>query len=326
MTTTIVTLGPAILNAEKLSEIDRIGDCIYRINGAHANAAQARFYIDEFRAVLPEGRLMIDLPGNKIRVTDLVDPIRLVKGQTFELHASQLTFPPFCQFVTPGDVILANDSIYRLEVEERRDHVILLRSHSDGFLQNNKGLHLKGASADIPFLFERDLELIQCAVDADVDYLSLSYVRTAEDVLLAQEEIRRRGTQSLEIISKLETASAVTHAEAIMDVSTYVNVDRGDLSTDIGLAQLPPVVHSLVQKARARQKGIFLATQFLTSMLESPVPTIAEIMDLAKTYQWGIEGIQLSEETAVGQYPAECVRIAVEMSGYAADAVAPTVS
>ncbi|VAX18029.1 hypothetical protein MNBD_NITROSPINAE02-66, partial [hydrothermal vent metagenome] len=156
----IVTLGPAILAPERLREIDSCGDCIYRINGAHADVETARRIARTVRAVLPEPKIMIDLPGAKVRTCNLPEPIRLVKGDTFELSDYQINYPGSFGLIKPGDKILANDSNYRLEVTAVNGDSVKILSHCDGLLHNNKGLHIKGLPEKLPFFFEHDIGLI----------------------------------------------------------------------------------------------------------------------------------------------------------------------
>ena len=152
----IVTLGPALIDDERVKAISALGECIYRINGAHSDESQARSYIARLRGIVPTAKILIDLPGNKIRTTNLDTPIRLVKGEEFTLDHQQINYPEFHSHLKPGDMILANDSVLTFEVIDANEEALRLRSHSDGLLHSNKGLHAKGVTDTMPFLFERD--------------------------------------------------------------------------------------------------------------------------------------------------------------------------
>ncbi len=307
----IVTLGPAILNKEKLKKIDSFGDCIYRINGAHIEGDHAAIMIEKVRDILPAAEIMIDLPGNKIRTKNLLKPIRLINGQTIELFDYQVNYQVFFTHLNKADIIHANDSEIKLEVKEINNSSIKLISHSDGLLSNNKGLHIPGIHANIPFIFDRDKELIHLAVRHRVNYISLSYVRTHEDIKIVKEILSNN--EETKIIAKIETVAAVDNLDNIINEVDMVNVDRGDLSSDIGLINLGFMQHKIIETALLSNKKIFLATQFLKNMEKSPVPSIAEVIDLYKTIKQGVYGIQLSEETAVGKYAVECVKLVFDM-------------
>jgi pyruvate kinase len=308
----IVTVGPAILQVSgKLKEIDCLGPCIYRLNGAHINPDDLGLVADQIRKILPSARLMIDLPGNKIRTANLLDPLRLVKGEVVRLFANQVNLATFYQYVRPGDMVLANDSLFTLEVLKVEGTTLQLLSHSDGLLLSNKGLHVRGIHQSIPFLFEKDSRLIEEAIAAGLDFVSLSFVRRAADVMQARAML---GDAPIKVISKIETCSALDHLDEIMECVDILNVDRGDLSTETGFLELAKAVDDVVKKGQAAKKTVFLATQFLKNMETNPVPLLSELSDLYRTIRIGVHGIQLSEETAVGRYPVECVKLAFDMA------------
>ena len=310
--TLIVTVGPTLLTKEKLTNIDKMGPCIYRINGAHADSKNAKDIISAIRSFLPHANIMIDLPGNKVRTANLSEPIRLKAGEVFALHKFNLNFQDFHRFLSPGNVILANDAIYTLIVEKIENEVIYLKSLSDGILQTNKGLHSVGVNEKLPFLFERDLNLIYTAVEEKISHLSLSFVRNVSDIKEAKHILTEKGAQGLNLIAKVETKSAVENLGSILFEVDTINVDRGDLSSDVGMLKLPRIQDQIVEAALRARKNVFLATQFLKSMEKNPIPYIAELVDLHKTIKAGISGIQLSEETAVGEYPEKCVELVFE--------------
>lgn len=309
----IVTLGPSVLDPVRLKQINELGPCLFRINGAHESPDGAEAIVRQVRAIMPEAVLLLDLPGNKIRTAGLSTPIRLVKGERLTLYPFQVNFPPLARYLKRGDEVFANDSTYRLEVTEIRGDAIEMLSHSDGLLGNNKGLHVRGIHHDLPFLFERDQQLIDRGCDLRLDYISLSFVRTADDVREAKRRVADRGKGNVRLIAKIETAAAVKNLGAIMAEVDTINVDRGDLSSDIGLLNLPVTQERIIESALRAKRRIFLATQFLKNMEVFPVPLIAELTSLHESIRKGIHGIQLSEETAVGKYPAECVRLAFDV-------------
>ena len=304
----IVTLGPSNMNAKVLKEIDGIGPCIYRINGAHVTANDIPQICETVRMSLPEAQIMLDLAGNKVRITGLKAPLSLENGKTIGIKSNQLNFKNFYKYLKPGDTIHANDSIYTLEVVSADEEKICLLSHSTGPLANNKGLHVRGIHRDIPFIFERDLELIQAGTKSRVDIISLSFVRTAADVQSVKKILLELDNGHSRIFAKIETLAAVKNLGHILREVDTVNIDRGDLSTDVGLFELASYQERIVEAVKRAGKQVFLATQFLKNMEQYPIPLIAEIIDLHKTIKTGIHGIQLSEETAIGKYPVDCVK------------------
>lgn len=302
----IVTLGPALLNAERLKTIDALGECIYRINGAHSSELQARDYIARLRSILPQAKILIDLPGNKVRTAHLEPPIRLTKGEDFILRRHEVNYPEFHALVKPGDKISAYDSTYTFEVVETNKEALRLRSHSDGLLHSNRGLHVRGVNDAMPFLFEKDYMLMRVAKEEKIDFLGLSYVRSGQDIKEVKECL---GPTDIQLIAKVETAAAVQNLYGIFQEVRAILIDRGDLSSAIGLLNLATAQGNIIEAAKRAHVDVYLATQFLKNMEQYPVPLIAEMIDLCQTVKLGITGIQLSEETAVGKYPIECVQL-----------------
>jgi len=306
----IITMGPSILDEKKLKEIARQGDCVYRINGAHADEKEIPRLIEYLRNSLPHSKIIIDLPGNKIRTANLSEPIRLVENECFTLHDYQINYQHFYRHLKKGDVIFANDSIFMFKVIEADVSKIKFLSYSNGLLSSNKGLHVRGIHGDIPFMFEKDHKLLQLASKYKVDYLSLSFVRTAEDIREVKKILKNT---DIHIIAKIETLAAVKNLDSIFQEVNSILIDRGDLSTEIDMLNLPIVQDKIVESALRAKKDVYLATQFLRNMVLYPIPLISEIVDLYRTVKSGITGMQLSEETAMGRYPVESVKLVFDM-------------
>lgn len=311
----IVTLGPSILNhVGRLEEIHELGDCIFRINGAHSDADQTRATIQRCREWVPDCTLMVDLPGNKVRTGVLDQVIPLVAGEEITIRPDQLNFPGVHEHLQIGDVVLAHDAMYRLVVQWVNENEITLLSHSDGYLTSNRGLHVDGLSGHMPFLFQRDVDLITVACKEKVSFISLSFVRNAGDIEKARRFINDRHTTYAlnprpKIIAKIETRAALGNLDSIITNADAVNLDRGDLSADVGLLDVPAAQARVTDRALDAKRDIYVATQFLSHMVESPVPLIAEVLDVHRTIESGVTGIQLSEETAVGRHPVACVEM-----------------
>ena len=304
----ILTTGPALANEVPLSEVHSEKN-IYRINGAHGTIAEIEKNIRNIRGQIPGAVILMDLPGNKVRTANIEVGVQLEKGKTFELRSDQFNYPEFYRHLQPGMTAWANDSVFEFEVLSADSEKIVFRSKSDGVLINGKGVHVRGIHKDIPFLFEKDRQLIELANQYRLDFVGLSFVRTPENVKEAKS-LLGEGTQ---VISKIETTDAVEHINEILPLVKYILVDRGDLSTDIGIEKIPRFQKYIIDKALYFDVKVFLATQVLKNMETKPIPTIGEIEALYEIMKSGVYGVQMSEETAVGRYVPECVRLLEQM-------------
>ena len=305
----ILTVGPALGTEVPLRDIHSEKN-IYRINGAHGSVEEIEGNIHRIRDQIPDAEILLDLPGNKVRTANITEGIQLHKGKTFMLSNDHFNYTGFYRHLKPGMTAWANDSVFEFEVVSADENGIVFLSKSDGVLINNKGVHVRGIHSDIPFLFEKDRKLIDLANRYKLDYVGLSFVRTPENVKEAAALIGG-GTK---IISKIETIDAVENIAEILPLVRYILVDRGDLSTDIGIAKIPRFQRYIIEKALYADVKIFLATQVLKNMETKPLPTIGEIEALYDIMKSRAHGVQMSEETAVGRYVPECVALLNEMS------------
>jgi pyruvate kinase len=299
----IITLGPSTINNSL--NIKHQSNYIYRINGAHSDKESLRKITKILRNKIDNPKILIDLPGNKIRTSNLNKPIVLKAQKIFILKLENTNFPEFVKFIHEDLIVHADDGTLKFQVLNYNDNEITFCSYSDGLLKNGKGLHIRGIHSGIPFLFQKDLELIEMANELALDYVGLSFVRNNNDINQAKKLI----DDKISIIPKVETLSAVKNINQILENNNHILIDRGDLSTDVGITKVPIFQNYIIQKARFYNTPVYLATQFLKNMEINPLPTIAEINDLYNTLKLGVSGIQLSEETAVGKYPQECLDI-----------------
>jgi len=306
----IATVGPSLLHTTPLSEVHHERN-IYRINGAHGSLESIEEYILEIQSQVKDAKILMDLPGNKVRTADFIDGfIDIQENEPFSIAFHQMNYKEFYSHLKIGDTVWANDSIFKFTVESigEENKKINFMSHSTGRLLNNKGMHVRGIHENIPFLFEKDKGLIELANKYNLDYVGLSFVRTKDDVMEAKNLI----SDSI-VISKIETLAAVNNLVDILNEVEYILIDRGDLSTEIGLTKVPSYQKYIVDKAVYYGKKVFLATQFLKSMEHNPVATMPEVIDMYNTLKSGIYGIQMSEETAVGKYPKNCLDTIVDL-------------
>ncbi len=300
----ILTVGPSLGNKIQINEIHQ-DDFIYRINGAHGSLEDIKNTIINIKNQNNTAKILIDLPGNKIRTASIDKPIQVFKEQDFILKTTQFNFKEFYKLIQPGMKVYANDSVFLFIVKSVDNEKIVFTSKSDGLLLNNKGMHVRNLHQNIPFLFEKDKELIKLCNEFEIDYIGASFVRKAQDI----KELKQNLNLNTKIISKIETLEAVENLYEILQEVEYILVDRGDLSTEIGIEKIPRFQSYIIQMANHNGVKVFLATQILKNMEEKPIPTIAEIDDLYNISKSGVYGIQLSEETAVGKYVQECVKI-----------------
>ena len=297
----IATVNTHLLKPATLRALSRAGATILRINGSHAKPGEIGPYVRAIRAALGRrARILVDLPGNKIRTSDLSQPIVLSAGKTFELRPADLNYPDFLRSLAKGDVLLANDSLFRFVVVEASAKRAVLRSDTDGRLIGNKGVHLTGKHPKMPFLFPRDRELIREALKHGVDVLGLSFVRDAADVREAKAALRGK---KMGLIVKVETSPALANLDEILGEAGEFLVDRGDLSCDVGIENVDRLQKLVLRRAHAAGKRVYFATQFLHSMVRNSVPLIAEACGLTDAIAAGVNGVQMSEETAVGEHP-----------------------
>ena len=306
----IITVGPSLLNGDKLKRYNETLPCIFRVNGAHGEKQNISNLINTIRGTIPDARILLDMPGNKIRTCNIFQPIHLSKGESFILLDGQINYKYFYKKVRSGDAVTANDGKLKFEVVESNDKKIRFRSHSTGVLGNNKGLHLKGINEELPYLFDKDKDIIEIALQDKVDFLGLSYVRDREDIKKVKVLL---GSSEVELMSKVEVMSAINNLDSILNEVNNIIIDRGDLLAEVGIIELPHYQEYIIQKAVHNKVNVYLATQFLKSMEDSPVPLISEVMDLHTTFKKMISGIQLSEETAIGKYPDECLDVLSDM-------------
>lgn len=305
----ILTTGPALLHEVPLKEIHDERN-IYRINGAHGSIDDIEGYIQEIRRQIPDADILMDLPGNKVRTKDLPNGgIKVENGKEFDIPSDCFNYTEFYKHLKSGMTAWANDSIFEFEVVSADDKAIRFLSKSDGVLINNKGVHVRGIHDQIPYLFEKDRQLIDLANKWSLEFVGLSFVRSPENVKEARSLISKR----TEIITKIETLDAVENINDILPLTHYILVDRGDLSTDVGVAKIPRYQKFIIDKALFFDVKVFLATQVLKSMETKPLPTIGEVDALYEIYKSGVYGVQMSEETAVGKYVKNCVQTLLDM-------------
>jgi choline kinase len=254
---------------------------------------------------LPEGvEILLDLPGNKIRTDNISEPIELEDGQKFVLKPEILTYRALFSRVQPGCRISAADGAIQLEVTGVNGEDIETRVLVGGQLANRKGINIRGIHDTIPFDFERDISLLNIAIEANIDWVGLSFVRSSEHVRRVKAQLV---DTKVGVVAKVETSEAVEKLDRVLQESDIIMIDRGDLEADIGRENVPLVSKQIIRRAQELGVPVIVASQFLCSMLDKPLPLMAEVSDIANAVLDGANILMLSEETAIGAHPFEAM-------------------
>jgi pyruvate kinase len=293
---------------------------VVRLNFSHGEAAdhvaRARLVRDSAQRLGREVAIMADLQGPKIRIGKFAaGKIELTPGQTFVLDAAcelgdatcvGLDYKELPQDVSPGAVLLLNDGLIRLNVESVDGPRIITKVVLGGTLSNNKGINRMGGGLTAPALTAKDMDDMKTAAMLEADFLAVSFPKNKEDMYMARQLLRAAGGRAL-LIAKIERAEAITYLEEIIDASDGIMVARGDLAVEVGNASVPGLQKRMIKLARERNKLTITATQMMESMILAPVPTRAEVSDVANAVLDGTDAVMLSAETAAGKYPVETV-------------------
>jgi len=325
----VATLGPSSSSDEMLARMITAGVNVVRLNFSHGNAEDHVKRAEIVRNIaLKLGRpvgVLCDLQGPKIRIGRFeLGKITLKTGDIFILDADcelgdqyhvGLDYKALPQEVVENAILLLDDGRITMQINRVKGNQIHCVVLSGGVLSNNKGINLQGGGLSADALTKKDREDIKTAVALDADYIAISFPKSALDVELARTLVRKAGGTA-SIIAKIERAEAINDLEAIIDASDAIMVARGDLGVEVGDAAVPGLQKRMIRMARAQNKLVITATQMMESMITSPIPTRAEVSDVANAVLDGTDAVMLSAETASGQYPLETVeavhRVALE--------------
>ena len=318
----LATLGPATDKPGVLDALLAAGVDVVRLNFSHGDpasqVARAEAVREAARRVGREVGILADLPGPKIRIETFADgKVELKAGDRFDLVASAdaprgdtrqvgVSYLGLPGDVAPGDVLLLDDGLLQLQVESVDGARIACTVLNDGVLSNRKGLNKQGGGLSLGALTEHDEALIKVAAKLEADFIAVSFCRNAADMDRAREVARAAGSEAA-MVSKIERAEAIENLAEIVDASDVVMVARGDLGVEIGDAELPGLQKKIIRESLARNRVVITATQMLQSMVESPIPTRAEVLDVANAVIDGTDAVMLSAESAAGRYPVKAV-------------------
>lgn len=318
----ICTLGPASAAEGIIEQMARAGMDVARLNFSHGSHAEHGQAIERIRSV--EARLgrpiaiLQDLQGPKIRLGTFEGGSALLRrGAEFVLTTRPVVGDPgraavsyegLARAVKPGDRVLIDDGRIQLEVREAREEEVVCRVATGGLVRDHKGVNLPETALRLAPLTEKDREDLRFGLRHGVDYVAVSFVRSAADILEVREFINDNGSDA-QVIAKLERPEALGRLEEILGAAGGVMVARGDLGVEMPLEEVPIVQKEVIKKARQARVPVIIATQMLESMVERPRPTRAEISDVANAIFDGTDAVMLSAESASGAYPVEAVRV-----------------
>jgi pyruvate kinase len=331
----VATLGPASSEPALLEQLIRAGVNCVRLNFSHGTAEdhinRANLVREASNRAGREVAIMADLQGPKIRVGKFAEgKVQLEPGAKFVLDASRgepgddkgvgLDYKELPRDLKPGDVLLLNDGLVVLTVDAVKGEQIRTTVKQGGVLSNNKGINKLGGGLTAPALTAKDMEDIRTAMNFRADYVAVSFPKTATDMEMARQLCNVAGAELRHrpgLIAKIERAEAIPNLEQILKTSDGIMVARGDLAVEVGNAAVPALQKRMINMARDLDKIVITATQMMESMINNPVPTRAEVSDVANAVLDGTDAVMLSAETATGRYPLETI---VEMANICLEA------
>lgn len=318
----LATLGPETSSVEKIKQLITTGVDAVRLNMSHGdhnfysslfeNIHTARTELNSSLAILA------DLQGPKIRIGELKEKqIEIFSGNQIEITTDDVigddkiistSYKDLQKDAEVGDLILINDGLIRLRIISKNKNSVVCEIENGGILSPRKGMNLPGMKLSTPSITEKDFENLEYLSDKPIDYIALSFVRKADDILKLKEWLNKKG-KPVPIIAKIEKKEAIDSFDSILNASDGIMVARGDLGVELSPAKVPVIQKEIIKKCNETGKLVITATQMLESMINSPIPTRAEAADVANAVWDGTDVVMLSGETSVGKHPVETVRM-----------------
>jgi pyruvate kinase len=324
----VATVGPATDNLEVLTQMMRAGVDVARLNASHGTIADRRRRLQLVREAAQRAErcvgVLLDLGGPKIRIEGFREGrVQLTEGALFTLDTALdpkggtvagvgVAYKDLPRDVAAGDTLLLNDGQIVLDVERVGATTIETRVRVGGELSDRKGVNRQGGGISAPCISERDREDIQFAAEEGIDYMAVSFAREAADIDQARSLLRAAGGEA-RIVAKIERHEAIDNLAGIIDASDVVMVARGDLGVEMGYAELTGLQKTIIYQTRTRNRVVITATQMMESMIQNPVPTRAEVSDVANAVMDGTDAVMLSAESATGRYPVKAVEAMVQV-------------
>ncbi len=318
----VATLGPAIGTKKKLKEMMLAGVNVFRINFSHAEYEDVKTKIKDIRDLNKENNfnvaVLADLQGPKLRVGVMEEGVVLNEGDEFEFTTEKctgtkerafMTYQNFPRDVEKGENILVDDGKLLFEViDTDRDTTVRVKVMRGGSLKSKKGVNLPNTKISLPALTKKDIKDAIFAIEQEVDWMALSFVRTPEDLVKLSDLIKEKSSYKIPIIAKIEKPEAVDNINHLTSYCDGIMVARGDLGVEVPMQKVPIIQKMLVRKAKEARIPVIIATQMMESMITSQIPTRAEVNDVANSIMDGADAVMLSGETSIGDYPVEVIK------------------
>lgn len=317
----VATIGPASSSPETLKQMLHEGCNVFRVNFSHGSYEDHKKVIDNIREIITEtginAAILADLQGPKLRVGVVENNgVELIAGNELKITTTEcigtsekvyITYQQFPQDVKPGEKVLLDDGKLVLEIlsTNKKDEVIT-KIIQGGILSSKKGVNLPNTKVSLPSLTEKDLQDLDFALDNHIDWIGLSFVRSARDIIELKHIIQARKNRA-KVIAKIEKPEALDNIDDIIHETDGLMVARGDLGVEIPLQNVPLIQKMLIQKCLINAKPVIVATQMMESMITSMSPTRAEVNDVANAVFDGADAVMLSAETSVGKYPVKVI-------------------
>lgn len=318
----ICTLGPSTDEEDILEKLMLSGMNVVRLNMSHQTRELQKIRIDKTKKIrekidLPIA-ILLDTKGPEIRIGKFKNKkVELLKGQLFTLYTTEklgdengvsISYKGLPKDICSGITILIDDGLVELKVKDYDDEKIVCEVINSGTLSDNKSINIPQIHLSLPFLNSNDIEDIRFAVRENVDFIAASFTRSADDIRLLKEELRKNNGDHIKIIAKIENLDGVKNIDEILSISDGIMVARGDLGVEVSMEEIPIIQKELIKKANTLGKHVIIATQMLDSMINNPRPTRAEATDVANAIYEGASAIMLSGETASGKYPVQSIK------------------
>ena len=318
----VATLGPAIDTKEKMKELAAAGVNVFRINFSHADYDNVRQSVTRIREINAENdfniSILADLQGPKLRVGVMEEGVILEDGDSFTFTTEKcigtkekafMTYQRFPKDVKVGENILVDDGKLMFEViSTNKETEVIVKVIVGGALKSKKGVNLPNTAISLPALTEKDKEDAVFAIELEVDWMALSFVRTPEDLRMLRDLIAQHSDYRIPIIAKIEKPEAVKNLDSLIPYCDGLMVARGDLGVEIPMQDVPLIQKKLVRRAKRARIPVIIATQMMETMIDNPVPTRAEVNDVANSIMDGADAVMLSGETSVGKHPLKVIQ------------------
>jgi pyruvate kinase len=318
----ISTLGPATDSAAMIGKLIDAGVNIFRLNMSHAPHDWVRRVVVDIRAAAAARQkhigIMMDTQGPAIRTGDISSPLNLLPGQKFvltvrgeqpeEVHSVDVNYENFINDINVGDVVLIDNGAIEMKVLAKNGNKVECEVLTEGTLGSRRHINLPGVKVSLPALTSKDINDVKLGLEMNVDFIALSFVREARDLMQLRELFDKEKPQPF-VIAKIEDQQAILNLESIVKETDGIMVARGDLGIEIPYEELPIVQRRIVKMCLRYGKPVIVATHMLESMIESPMPTRAEVTDVANAVYEEADAIMLSGETTVGKYPIKCIEV-----------------